>query len=72
MGTDLNHFFVTFRIFKDGEQVHEMECPRSLISTMTNTWKYEGSPYTVHIIDHTGNFRFNTDALNQMVRSEIR
>jgi len=72
MGTDLNHFFVTFKIFKDGIQVHEIECPRSMIQLMTNTWKYPGSQYTVHVIDHTGNFRINTDALDQMERDRIR
>lgn len=72
MGSDLNKFFVTFRIFKDGEQVHEMLCPRSMIQTMTTTWKYPGSEYVVHIIDHTENFRLNTDILNGMVRDRIR
>jgi hypothetical protein len=67
MGTDLNKFFVTFKIFQNGEQIHEMECPRSMIQTMMNTWKYPGSAYTVHVIDHTGNFRLNSDILNQMV-----
>jgi hypothetical protein len=71
MGTDLNKFFVTFKIFQDNKQVHEMECPRSMIQTMMNTWKYPGSGYTVHVIDHTGNFRFNSDILNQMVRDKI-
>jgi len=67
MGTDLNKFFVTFKIFQNGDKVHEMECPRSMIQTMMNTWKYPGSEYTVHVIDHTGNFRLNSDILNQMV-----
>jgi hypothetical protein len=67
MGSDLNRFFVTFKIFKDGEQVHEMSCPRSMIQSMMNTWKYPESPYVVHVIDHTDNFRINSDILNQMV-----
>jgi hypothetical protein len=71
MGSDLNKFFVTFKIFKDGQQVHEMECPRSMIQTMMNTWKYAGSPYVVHVIDHTENFRFSSDALDQMVYNRV-
>jgi len=71
MGTDLNKFFVTFKIFQNGEQVHETSCPRSMIQLMMNTWKYDGSPYTVHVIDHTDNFRFSSEALDQMVRDRI-
>ena len=67
MGTDLNKFFVIFKIFQNDEKVHEIECPRSMIQTMMNTWKYPGSVYTVHVIDHTENFRLNSDILNQMV-----
>ena len=64
MGNDLNKFFVTFKIFKDGELVHSIECPRSMIQTMMFAWKYPDSPYIVHVIDHTGNFRINSDILN--------
>lgn len=71
MGSDLNQYFVTFKVFKDAQQVHELECPKSLIQDMMNIWKYPGSPYTVHVVDHTGNFRFNSDALNQFVYTEF-
>jgi hypothetical protein len=71
MGSNLNHFFVTFKILKNGEQIHEMECPRSMIQSMMNMWKYPDSPYTVHVVDHTSNFRFNSDAMNVMDFSKI-
>jgi hypothetical protein len=31
---------------------------------MMFAWKYPDSPYIVHVIDHTGNFRINSDILN--------
>ena len=66
MAADLNKFFVTFKIFKDNVQVHSIECPCSLIQTMMISWKYAGSPYVVHVVDHNNNFRFNSDILNSM------
>lgn len=60
MGNDLNQFFVTFKIFKDGVQVHEMESPVSMIQYMFAKWAFPGGPYTVHIVDSTGNFRLNS------------
>ena len=67
MENSLNEYFVIFKIFKDGELVNEFECPKSLIQAAMNTWKYPGSTYTVHVIDHTGNFRINSDLFDQMV-----
>jgi hypothetical protein len=64
MAADLNKFFVTVKVFKDEVQVYEVECPRSMIQTMMSSWKYAGSPYVVHVIDHKGNFRINSDILN--------
>jgi|688.fasta_scaffold1094694_2 hypothetical protein len=66
MAADLNKFFVTFKIFRDDVQVHSIECPRSLIQTMMISWKYAGSPYVVHVIDHNENFRISSDILNSM------
>lgn len=66
MAADLNKFFVTFEIFKNNVLVHSVECPRSQIQIMMLSWKYAGSPYVVHVVDHTGNFRFSSNALNDM------
>jgi hypothetical protein len=64
MENSLDQYFVTFKIFKDGTQVHEMVCPKSLIHEMTMKWKYPGSVYDFHIVDHTGNFRMDSKLLN--------
>lgn len=64
MGNDLNQFFVTFKIYKDGVLVKEIESPRSMIQRMFMTWVFPGSSYTVHVVDHTGNFRISSDIFN--------
>jgi hypothetical protein len=73
MENSLDQYFVTFKIFKDGKQVHEMTCPKSLIHEMTMKWKYPGLPgyypgseYDFHIVDHTGNFRMDSKILNDL------
>jgi hypothetical protein len=67
----LDQYFVTFKIFKGDEQVHEMICPKSLIHAMSMKWKYPGLPgyypsseYDFQIIDHTDNFRLNSKIFN--------
>lgn len=64
MGNDLNQYFVTFKIFKDSEQIHEMESPISMIQYMFAKWAYPGSPYIVQIVDSTGNFRLDSRIFN--------
>lgn len=61
MGTDLNTFFVTFKIFQGDTLIKEFECPKSLIHSMFYMWKYPGTPYKIHIVDHAENFRLNSD-----------
>lgn len=65
MGNDLNNYFVTFKIFKDEVQVHEMETPVSMLQIVFGKWVYPESPYTVHIVDSTGNFRFSSECFNR-------
>lgn len=64
MGNDLNQYFVTFKIFKNGDQVHEMISPVSMIQYMFAKWVFPGSPYTVQIVDSTGNFRIDSRIFN--------
>ena len=54
MDSNLNNFFVTFKVYKEGNLVHESLCPRSLIPRTYLTWAYIGGPYTVKIFDHEG------------------
>lgn len=64
MGSDLNNFFVTFNIFRDGVQVHSIEAPKSMINQMFTTWVYPDSPYSVKVVDDTGNFRIDSNIFN--------
>jgi hypothetical protein len=61
---DLNNYFVTMQIYKGDVQVHSITVPKSMISDMFYKWKFPGSQYDVHVIDHTGNFRINSTILN--------
>jgi hypothetical protein len=64
MDNDLNNFFVTFLIYKGNTEVHSMVVPKSLIHDTFQTWKFYGSEFEVKVIDHTGNFRINSEILN--------
>jgi len=64
MENSLDQYFVTYKIFKNGEQVHEMTCPKSLIHNMSMKWLYPGSEYEFRIVDHTGNFRMTSKLLD--------
>lgn len=54
----LNKFFHTFKVFKDGQQVHQFECPSSLVGEQAMMWMYPGTPYTIQVLDETGKVRF--------------
>jgi hypothetical protein len=69
MANNLNQYYVTFEIYKDNALAHSFDCPRSFIQSQFNVWKYAGSPYTIKVIDHTGNFRISSDILNSIFQS---
>jgi hypothetical protein len=60
MDSNLNSFFVTFKIYKEGNLVHESLCPTSLIPRMYLTWAYIDSPYIVKVYDHEGILRIDS------------
>lgn len=64
MDNDLNKYFVTMQIYEGDVQIHSIEVPRSLIHEMFQKWKFPGSRFNVHVIDHTGNFRINSTILD--------
>jgi len=68
MENNLDQYFVTFKVFKGNEQVHEMTCPKSLIHSMTMKWWFPESEYDIHIVDHTGNFRMSSKLLQGLYR----
>lgn len=61
MGTDLNSFFVTFKVFQGDALIKEFQCPKSLIQSMFYMWKYPGTSYKVQIFDHTGKLRLDSN-----------
>lgn len=66
MVNNINQYFVTCNIYKGEEKVHEISCPISMLEKFFVTWKWEGSPYTIKVVDHTGNFRISSDIFNEM------
>lgn len=64
MDNDLNEYFVTFEIYKDGAQVNSLVVPKSLIHDEFLNWKFPGSTVEVRIKDHTGNFRISSKILD--------
>lgn len=64
MDNDLNRYFVTFEIYKDGAQVNSLVVPISLIHEEFRNWKFPGSTVEVRVIDHTGNFRISSNILD--------
>lgn len=60
MDNNLNNFFVTFYIYKEGAEVHSMIVPKSLIHDMFQKWIYPGSKFSVKIIDSAGKLRIQT------------
>lgn len=64
MDNDLNRYFVTFQIYKDGAQVNSLVVPKSLIHEEFQNWKFPGSTFEVRVIDHTGNFRISSKILD--------
>jgi hypothetical protein len=60
MDSNLNNFFATFKIYKEGNLVHELLCPTSLIPRMFLTWAYPNSPYIIKIFDHGGTLRIDS------------
>jgi hypothetical protein len=64
MDNDLNKFFVTFLIYKGHTEVNTVTVPRSLIHEMFQKWKFPGSQFEVRVVDHTGNYRINSEILN--------
>lgn len=60
MDDNLNNFFVTFLIYKDGSEDHSMTVPKSLIHDMFQKWVYPGSEFSIKIIDNEGKLRIQT------------
>lgn len=61
---DLNKYFVTMEIYKGNVQVNSLTVPRSLLSDVFYKWKFPGSQFDVHVIDHTGKLRINSIILD--------
>jgi hypothetical protein len=66
MGTDLNSYFVTFKVFQGDSLVKEFQCPKSMIQSMFYLWKYPGTPYKVQIVDHLGILRLDSDCVPEV------
>lgn len=60
MDNNLNNFFVTFLIYKDGSEVHSMTVPKSLIHDMFQKWVYPGSEFSVKVVDYTDKLRIDS------------
>lgn len=66
MDNDLNTNFVTFEIYKDGNQVNSLLVPISLIHDEFQNWKFPGSTLEVRVKDHAGNFKISSKILDQL------
>ena len=60
MDSNLNNFFVTFKIYKENNLAHELVCPSSMIPKMFLTWVYPESPYVIKIFDHNNTLRIDS------------
>jgi len=66
MDNDLNEYFVTFEIIKDGNLENSLLVPISLIHDEFQNWKFPGSTLEVRVKDHTGNFRISSKILDRI------
>jgi len=64
MDNDLNRYFVNLDIYLNNDKLHTVIVPSSLLHDAILLWKYPGSPFVLHVIDHTGNYRLNTNILD--------
>ena len=60
MDSNLNNYFVTYKIYQDDKEVYQTVCPRSLIRTTSFTlMKIFSKNYVVKIFDCNGNLRMD-------------